>query len=197
MDTSEYFMDRFDSNVNWWSVAGVEAQSAIDNISADFDLFLKDINCKKTWGSEWYWGRQHDGIHAVIDDDRIYELMNAYEIVYFEPQMPDMGEVADYKDEWARHYPRMHALWEWLDRNQYHLQHAEYDWYEFGGYKHRKYNTFDKRWHAMRDEYEREVTQALEDVCKAYENELEAACEYAYSNEAAEEWLAEHEEVMA
>lgn len=175
------------------SIADMEAQDRIDEVSERFDEFLREIDCKRTPNSEWYYGIQHSGIHATWD---------AWELRYFEPVEVDNDFESLYCDHvfietWNRHVPRLRAIYEWLDRHEYHLNDAPYEYVSSlrtCTYVKRRDRRDDRRWDIVYAEYERGIEAALDELCDEYERLLEEECDYAYSDEAARDWAEAQEE---
>lgn len=163
------------------SVCGILCQDRINELSEAFDEFLSDIRCKRTPDSEWYYSSQHSGIHATWD---------AWELIYFEPDEAEWkGELITKPvyDAWNDRVPRMRAIKEWLDRHEYHLQDAPFEWY--GDFIKRRHRRDERRWDVMVEAYENAIDEALEEVCHEYEKLLESECDYYYSDEGAEDWV--------
>ena len=184
MNTSDYFAP---SAVHSGpSIADYQAQDRIDELSDAFDKFLKEIGCRRTRDSEWYYACPHSGIHAEPN----------CEVLYLEPEFVEGWPSGLYCDEdfkrvWNKYQPQLHDLWAWVDRNECHLQDAPYDYY--GGYIKRSHRDFDRKWDIAYAEYEKRLYAVLEELCDAYEKLLETECDYAYSEEAAEDWVEANE----
>lgn len=184
MNTSDYFAPS--AVYSGPSIADYQAQDRIDELSNAFDKFLKEIGCRRTRNSEWYYACPHSGIHAEPN----------CEVLYLEPEFVEGYPSGLYCDEdfkrvWNGHQPQLHDLWVWLDRNECHLQEAPYEYY--GGYVKRSHRNFDWKWQIAYEEYEKRLYATLEELCDAYENLLDTECEYAYSEEAAEDWAQANE----
>ncbi len=186
MDTSAYYETHYDQYGCWWSIADEEAGHATTWVWDEFEHFLKDIDCRMTPNSEWRYNYPSSGVCAGIDGD----------YVDFEPVMPDETSYPEWMlGPWRKAYPRMHAMWEWLDKRRYHLDDAY--WYWDTGYVKRKHRIFEKRWDVMLEAYEEFVDETLNELCAECESQLNDAYEHAYSEEVAEEWCRDNEEVMA
>ncbi len=185
MDTSEYYEIHYDQS-GCWSIADEEAGWATTWVWDEFNSFLKAINCGMTPNSEWRYSCQCSGVCAGING----------EYLYFEPVMPGENEYPEWMLEpWRKAYPRMMAIWEWLDKARNHVDNAPYDWYF--GFEKRRDRVMANRMDAVLEAYEEFVDEVLNELCAECESQLNDAYEYAYSEEAAEEWVNDHQEVMA
>lgn len=171
-DASDYFK---------FEIAYIECCERIELLSEAFDKFLKEeVGAKRTWDSEWCYEAPCSGIHARPD---------TLDVLYFDPEPAEhRGELLTKPiyDAWNERVPRLKAMKEWLDRHEYHLQDAPFEFY--GDYIKRRHRRDDKRWDIMYAAYEEAVDDALDAVCHEYEQLLEDECDYFYSDEAAEEW---------
>lgn len=182
MTTADYFAPTPCTTLTGLSIADEQAQWYVHDIFESFDRFLGDIGCKQTFWSEWDYACQCHGLQAKPKSE---------EIIYFEPDYAEHdysdGYYGWFADVWNERVPRLTAMHEWLDRNEYHLQHAGWD-YEHG-YVKRKHRRFDKRFNAVYCAYESAVDDALRELCGKCEELLDAECDYAYSEEAAKDWM--------
>lgn len=174
-----YTIDDYYKYDGYNSPAGYQAQDDIDWLSAEFDEFLKLIGCHRTPDSEWYYSCQHSGIHAVTDGD----------LPYYDPSEVDDFRNSDYLRIYNEAYPKMRMMRDWMDRVEPHLDNAPiHGWYDRTFYKKRD-RRLDDRLQIVLNAFEELIEDTLEAICDAYEGELESACDYCFSDEAAEEWV--------
>jgi len=163
------------------SIADDEAQCLVDEVCDAFDKFLDAIGCETTRRSEWSYCSPHYGLEAEVKGD----------LLYYEPETVDEWPSGLYCDQdfmelWNARVPRLKAMHDWLERNEYHLQHADYG---YNGYVKRKHRRFAKRFDVVYCAFETAVDDALKELCGECEELLDAECDYAYSEDAAKEWV--------
>lgn len=195
--------DYFRSGGSAWcpSVADDEAQFCVNEIDNEFEKCLKILGLRKAWNSEWSYGCQCRGVVCEADLGKY----NDCSILGVEPIDPDEldGDCysIEFREVYERFQPRMKAMYDWIERVDIHLQDAP-DCYraypglgmcwDFAKKRDRKPND---RMDVMIDEYTVFVEKLCEELASTCQRLFEDACDYAYSDEAADEWVAAQEEV--
>lgn len=178
------------------SLASITADSYIREVGYEFNEVLKTLGLKESWDSEWYYCYQCRGIVCQPDLGRY----NDASIMSVEPvdpsEIPEDEYYGDFREVYERFQPRMKAMYDWVERADIHLNEAPdcYRYYEglgmcwdFAKKRDRKIN--DRR-DSMIAEYTCLVDKLCKEIAAKYEEILTDVCDYAYSDESAQEWLA-------
>lgn len=195
--------DYFRSGGEGWcpSVADDTAQTDINFIDHEFVKVLEALGLKKSRNSEWAYGCQCRGVVCEPDLGKY----NDCSILSVEPIDPDeLSEDECYgcfREVYERHQPRMKAVYDWIVRADEHLSDAPDCYRPYPGlglcwdYAKKRDRIMNDRRDAMLGEYESLVEKLCEELASECQKLFEDACEYAYSDEAAREWVVAQDDV--
>ena len=179
-----------------WSPCLDNQQLEVSEIMDSFRHVLDLLDLKEARDSEWSYGYQCRGI--VVE--RAGESWHGYD--EWEPVPLGEEDIRDYHSTYdqlfidvynERFYPRMRAIWEWLDRKAWHLDRAATTGYWGDEYAHRKDKVLSERRERVTDSvYEPMVEGLCEALASEAEKLLEEACDYYESEQCAKEWVNDH-----
>lgn len=90
----------------------------------------------------------------------------------------------DLMDAWNSHYDTINQLFELLIRYS-----GRGDWFHYYDDLDPKSKRANDRYFAIRDRYNLEVEKALSELCRITEDAIDADCEYAQTDDAAQQWV--------
>ena len=182
-NTDDYFVYN-----SWDSPASQAAQEATDYIWDDFKAFLEAAHMGMTSDSEWSYSCQCNGIEVYANDH-----WNMRDVPQIDEVSSDECDEECWLDVYSRHYPRIKAVFEWIERTWEHLEDCptyEYGFFEWS-YVHRRDEIKSERLGRVIEVYKGLVDDLCDEIASECTRRLNAACDYAYSQEAAEEWARE------
>lgn len=170
------------------SQADWQAQVDIDEISDRFNHFLKWQGCEQTRYSDWYYSCQCHGLDAGPTGYSDWWNLRPTKI---EPSDMQWWCDYDFMRCWQRHYYRLCWIADAMERYECERDNLEYtddfesiddDAFNY------LYNLYDRLYTTFLDMYEEAYSDAIEELCHTAQKLMEDVCDYAYSDEAAEEW---------
>lgn len=173
--------DYFDGD-GWNSPCQSTADGWTDDVWAAAQNFLKRAGLRMTSSSEWAYGIQCNGIHVETNGDT-----EDWEPVEVSDDDCDSGDELDLYYVYERHYARLKAIWEWIDKKNDHLKEAPIvGFWEYA--RHGDRNLVRKVSKAT-DDYEKAIEVMCDELARTIKNMLESAHEAAESDEQAFEWV--------
>ena len=166
------------------SEADWRAQTDVDEISAQLDRVLKWQGCEMTRYSEWYYSHQCHGLDAGPTGYNSWWNLRPCKV---EPGDMQMWCDYDFMRSWQRRYYRLHWLADTMERYEFEREDLDYRDIDDEAFDY-LYNLYDRLYTHVMDAYEEAYEEAIEDLCHTAEKLMEDCCDYAYSDEAAEEW---------
>ena len=189
------------------NTAGEVAQDYINEIWGSFNRFIKTIGMEMTANSEWYYSIPHDGIHLVTKNNwYAHDVPEVKDLYDYESSTwcaneyePDVWCDYEWLDVYDKHYPRIKTVSKWLRRTYRHLLDSPTRYYGFfqWSYARRSDEVMSDRRERVLKVYKGLVKNFCDDLARTCAKTLESACDYAYSDEAAQEWADSRNEDLA
>lgn len=169
------------------SEADFRAQQDIDEISEQFNRILKWQGCEQTRHSEWYYSCQCNGIDAGPIG---YSDWCSLRPTKVEPSDMQMWCDYDFMWSWQRRYYRLKWLADQMERYEDARNNLEYDFDDLDDdVFNQLYDRYDRTYGFYMDAYTEAYEEAVGDLCHTAEKLMNDSCDYAYSDEAANEWV--------
>lgn len=151
------------------------AQDDVDWLCEEFYRFLRLIDCEyDPYCDGWQWNYRHD------------VRIRPMESVLVPREVGDFSNDA-FRGIWERHFPRMRAMYDYMERVRDHLDEAPYEYCR--GYVRRHDLALARRLEIVERAYDEYVDKVLDLICEELMRQLDDACEDAFSKEAAERWV--------
>lgn len=184
--------DYFAISHDGFSVAGSTANAYIEEIDYQFEGVLGLLGLRKSDDSEWGYGIQCNGVECEPDVDGYYR-QSVLDVEPVDPSEISEDEYyGDFKGVYERFQPRMTAVHHWLERATEHLRDAPLCYYPrlmCDEYTRKRDRKIDRRRNLMLREYKRLVDELCDELARECQDLFKGECDYAYSDEAAREWL--------
>lgn len=171
------------------SEADFRAQLDIDEIDAQFNRILKWQGCEQTRHSEWSYSCQCHGIDAGPTGYSDWCDLRPTKV---EPSDMQMWCDYDFMWSWQRRYYRLQWLADQMERYEDARNNLEYDFDDLDDEVFNLlYDRFDRFYGICIDAYTEAYEEAIEELCHVAQKLMSDSCDWAYSDEAAEEWVKE------